>query len=204
MHNTPEDLIGQNIVVFDCEIINVIDNKTITWNDHHKMGISVAVAFDYKNMEYKVFLEDNLGDFVSLLNRADMISGFNILGFDIPLVIKTPPHGKDMKREFVHYDMLFFSRLSTGWTPGARFPTGLRLDNHLESTFGKDFMKTEDGANAPILWQQKKYGRVIDYCLADVKREKTLFEHIWKGLPVKTAAHGTKTLVLPQTVLKEA
>ena len=195
MHNHPEDLIGKKVIVFDAEIKNVIDLKTITWNDHHLMGISVAVGFHYETMEYRVYMDDNIGELYAAINDADLVSGFNILGFDIPLFQKTPPIQLVKPKKV--YDMLEYSRRAVGWFPGARFPSGLKLDNHLEGTFGESFMKTEDGANAPVFWQQGKIGKVISYCVADVKRELTLFEHIWKGLPVVTAAHGKRILEKP-------
>lgn len=171
------------------------------------MGISVAVVFDYLDCEYKIFCEDNLGLLITLLNRADMIVGFNIGGFDLPLIYATKPHGDRLNKNLPTYDMLEYSRLSIGWRPGNKFPTGLKLDNHLEGTFGTSFMKTENGANAPIFWKQGKYGEVINYCLGDVKREKTLFEHVWKGLPVKCVAdgvqtHGSRKLPPPQPVFE--
>jgi len=186
---------GQNIVVYDCEIKNVIDGKTITWNDHNKMGISVAVAFDYLTSEFKVFMDDNLEELPTLLNRAEIVSGFNIIGFDHKLV------NGSTKAQYVHtdntYDLLFESRLAWGWDPKMAFPKGMRLDDHLLGTFGPEWVKTADGAEAPLMWQRGELGRLISYCIDDVRRECMLFEHVWAEKPVITPIHGPRILRHP-------
>lgn len=202
------DLIGQNIIVFDAEIKNEIDGKNVTWSTHEKMGVSVAVAYDYLTGDFNTYMDDNLGELVERIEQAEMVVGFNTLGFDIPLLSATRifgPNGGELPKKEVRkdnsYDILYWSRKATGWNETARFPSGLRLDNHLEAMFG--IKKTEDGANAPIFWQQGKLGRLISYCLADVAREKRLFEHIWTHGWVKTQAHGQRTVTKPQEILEK-
>ncbi len=200
--NLMEQLVGKSIVVFDLEIKNEIGKNGITWKTYDKMGISTGCAFDYRTMDYLVFMDDNLQELRKLLAGAELIVGFNIIGFDLPLLAaSTAVVEKNPKLEI--YDLLFASRKSLGWKEGETFPSGLKLDNHLEETFGKECMKTQDGALAPIFWQQKELGKLISYCLADVKREKMLFEHVVAGKPVKTKAHGEKILELPKYLQME-
>lgn len=192
-----KELEGKSIVVFDLEIKNEIGKNGVTWGTYDKMGISVGCAFDYRTMDYLIFMDDNIQDLRTLLAGADLITGFNIIGFDLPLIAaSTKSVEKNPKLEI--YDLLYKSRESVGYKEGARFPTGLKLDDHLLGTFGKDNMKTANGAEAPLMWQRKELGKVISYCLADVKREKMLFEHVVSGKPVKTPTHGEKTLTLPK------
>jgi hypothetical protein len=191
------NLFGRNIVVYDLEIKNVIDGENVKWSTPEKMGISVGVAFHYLTGEYKVFMDDNLPALAKLLNQAEVVSGFNIIGFDNTLLNATLApecekyHGKNT------YDILLESRIATGWTPQKRFPSGMRLDDHLRGTFGPDFLKTADGAEAPIMYQDGRIGELVSYCIADVKRECLLFEHIWNEKPVKTEAHGEHLLRHP-------
>lgn len=181
---------GKNIVVFDCEIENVIDGKKITWSDHAKMGLSVGVIYDYKTDDFSVYLKNDIQDLCKRLNEADLIVAFNQEGFDIPLLKGC---GGDLKA-LNNYDMLKHSRYAAGWIEGARYPSGLTLDNHLEVIFGSDKMKTMHGSEAPIEWQKGNVGKVISYCLSDVKRERDLFEHIYLSGTVETKAHGLKTI----------
>jgi predicted PolB exonuclease-like 3'-5' exonuclease len=183
----------EKTVVFDLEIKNVIDGKNITWNDKDKMGISVGVA--RVGDDYKVFMDDNLNELVELLEGAEMVSGFNIIGFDIPLLEATI--GRKLKLSVV-YDMLEISRMAVGWSPGkpySKYPIGLKLNDHLSEMFGDQ--KTEDGADAPLFWQQGKLGRLISYCVSDVQKEWRLFEHMHFHGYVRTKTHGEQKVITP-------
>lgn len=184
-------LYGKNIVVYDCEIENDVDGKVVTWDRKDLMGFSVGCTFDYLTGDFGVYFKEDIQRLAGRLNNADLVVGFNILGFDNELV---RAQGGDLKpdNELRHYDILFYSRLSVGWTPRDRFPKGLRLDDHLKSTFGNQFMKTEDGALAPKMWRDGRRGEVVSYCLADVTRERNLFEHIVLNGWASTETHGKR------------
>ncbi len=196
------ELHGRNVVVYDCEIKATIDGKAVTWADFDKMGVSVACAFDYRSGDFLVFMDDNLQELAQLLNRADLVVAFNQLGFDNQLLRAS---GLDLKPDSVlkNYDMLLESRVAAGWRDGTTRPKGMRLDDHLEATFGKASMKTADGADAPGMFQRGEIGKLTSYCLADVAREKKLFEHIWTKGVVRTRAHGEKRLRHPIEMLIE-
>lgn len=181
-------LAGKNIVVYDCEIKHVIDQVNITWNDHHKMGLSVACLFDYETMDYVVYLERDLQNLCNRLNGAEMVVGFNTEGFDEKLLRGL---GGDLTK-LKNWDMLYWCRRATGWTDRQRFPSGLKLDDVLEGTFGKEHMKTDHGSQAPIMWREGRHGECITYCLADVKRERMLFEQLVGEGHFTTATHGKK------------
>lgn len=186
---------GKNIVVYDLEIENVIDGKEVTWSTHDKMGLSVGCLYDYSDGDYKVYFRNDMKSLVDRLNNAELIVAFNQIGFDNKLLRAL---GGDLKPDvdLPNFDMLYESRKSVGWREGDRFPKGLRLDNHLEATFGADLMKTDDGANAPILWQKGEIAQVTTYCLADVRREKMLFEHIVDKGWAATKEHGKRFFTL--------
>lgn len=188
-----ERLKGKNIVVYDCEIENVIDGVNVTWSTHDKMGLSVACLYDYRTDDWHVYLKNDLQAICDRLKTADLVVGFNTEGFDEKLLRGL---GGDMPEKIKNFDMLYHSRIATGWNPKDRFPKGLRLDNHLEHMFGKENMKTTHGENAPIWWQEGRHGEVISYCLADVKRERMLFEHIVEHGWVSTEEHGKRYIDL--------
>jgi hypothetical protein len=191
------ELAGQNIVVFDLETKNEIDpKKGIGWTSYDKMGISVGVLFCFRTMDYQVYMDDNLEELAARINEADLISGFNINRFDIPLLracVKT-----QIAEKLPLYDLLVESKLAAG--AGAA-PRGMKLDDHLEHTFGEAHMKTAHGAEAPIYYQQGKIGRLVSYCIADVKREAKLFRHVWNGQPVKSALHPWRHLKDPRSFM---
>jgi hypothetical protein len=222
--NLPE--IKNNIVVFDLEIKAVIDKVNVGWKDYHKMGVSVGCAYNYLTDDYSVYCDDNLLDLVEMINKCELLTGFNIIGFDIPLLeaeatkcltsktdkgISKPYHKELMDKMIAGqplvtpkriYDVLVEVRRAAGYkstkeigiTAGykpeligispstAGFPPGgFTLDACLLNTFGASSMKTADGAEAPVMYLQGRLGELHSYCLADVKREKKLFEHVITG-----------------------
>lgn len=183
------NLQGKNIVVYDCEIVNDVDGTKVGWNDHDKMGLSVACLYDYATDDFSVYFQEDIQALCARLNCANLVVGFNTTGFDNKLLRAS---GGDLKPdgELRNYDILFHSRQSTGWNQSMRFPSGMKLDDHLSSMFGESFKKTEDGAVAPRMWRDGQKGRVVSYCLADVKRERMVFEHIAHKGWASTAAHG--------------
>jgi hypothetical protein len=182
------DLIGKNIVVYDLEIKNIIDGKNITWNDKHLMGISVGCAFDYREMRYRVFLDDNIGELVDRLNEPEtLIVAFNQEQFDNELLrqdpiakLKTSLLPDDQLK---NYDMYKKSKEAKN---AGKFDKGFRLQEHL--TAMKLSLKTADGSMAPVWWQEGKIGKCIDYCLNDVSVERGLFEHIYVHAQMACAA----------------
>lgn len=190
------DLRWKNIVVYDCEIkepIGSVKNGTkIGWQSHELMGISVACTFDYETGDYDVYMDDNIELLAERLNRADLIVGFNHMAFDNQLLRKS---GLALKpdSELKNYDILFHSRKAAG----GGFLKGLKLDDHLRHMFGPQLVKTYNGADAPIFWQERKLGKLISYCLADVRRTRLVFEHIYLHGVVSTEAHGTRQVWSP-------
>jgi hypothetical protein len=186
---------GKNIIVYDLEIKEPIEGP-VTWDRHDLMGISVGVAYHYLTGEFKVYMDDNLPELAVHLHEAELISGFNIIGFDNRLMDATLDAKGELARvlNLRSYDLLVESRKAAGWTPSQSFPKSMRLDDHLSSTFGKAYMKTANGAEAPLMWKNRELGRLISYCIDDVKRECMLFEHVWNGRPVSTPLHAARVL----------
>lgn len=187
------NLIGKNVIIFDLEIRHPIGLNGVTWNTYDKMGISVGCLFDFQVMDYKVYLDDNLPEMTKRLNSADLVVGFNIEDFDIPLL---NAHAPKVKEDVKTYDILWKSRYATGMKD-PKFLKGMKLDDHLLGTFGASEMKTGDGAMAPVWFQEGKLAKVINYCIADVKREAKLFHHIVKNGWVKVPNYGQLTLEQP-------
>jgi len=163
------------LLVYDCEIIRAIPDKHAEplpgieycegWRDFERMGISVIGAYDYETDRYRVFLEDGFQEFGELLTERTAVA-FNGRAFDDKLVAA---HGMPTGDT---YD-IFAEILDAA---GTKKFAGYGLDAVCERNLG--LRKTGNGALAPILWQQGKRGQVIDYCLQDVKMERTLLDLI--------------------------
>lgn len=169
------DLIGKNIIIYDLEIKNPIENCSKGWNSHDEMGISVGCAFDYRDMRYRVFMDDNMQALVDRLNEIDtLIVAFNHVGFDNKL-LRASGFNLKTDEQLMNYDMLYISR--EGADTLTSFVKGFKLDDHLRARNLP--LKTSEGAIAPLLWQQGKIGALIDYCLNDVTQERALFEDMY-------------------------
>lgn len=170
----------QPLLVYDCEIIKGIPGKEppvegieycAGWRDFPNMGISVIGAYDFETGAYRAFLADNFGAFAALAQQRVAIA-FNGRAFDDQLVAA---NGIGL---VTTYDPLVEIWAGAGLGPTFEFKThgGFSLDAICGVNFG--MRKTGNGALAPVLWQQGKYGTVIDYCLNDVAMEVRLVKHI--------------------------
>ncbi len=174
-------------LVYDIEIEKAIAGKGAPlvgidycegWHDHEGMGISVICAYDYVTDRYRAFMKDNFEGFVSLLNAREIIVGFNNISFDNRVI---EAHGlmTTVATEPRSYDIL-----AEMWRAAGLDPTSFHWKSHggygLDETAKANLnhQKTGHGELAPVQWQRKEYGAVVDYCLADVWLTKALFDKV--------------------------
>jgi hypothetical protein len=132
--------------------------------DPSKLGVSVAVAYDYADGKYHVFTEDNLKDLFPRMERASYVIGFNSIGFDLP-VLQAYYHG-DVNC-FSSFDMLDDIRQTTG----RRFS----LNDIAQSTLG--VKKSGHGLQATEWYKNGEIDKIITYCTDDVKITRQVFEY---------------------------
>jgi hypothetical protein len=175
---TIEDLIGKNIVVYDLEIKNEVESLPRRWASKDLMGISTAVSFDYRTLEYKVFMDDNIHELVERLNElGTMIVAFNQISFDNEILRHDKllvDRGITLNDDVHNFDMYVESKKAAG---ADKFAKGYNLDAHLKQM--NLSCKTDCGSEAPKMYQRGEIAKLINYNLNDVNVEKTLFEHIY-------------------------
>lgn len=164
------------MLVFDSEIEKAIRGRGEEqipgieycqgWKDFIGMGISVIGVYDFKESKYRVFLEDNLNELQQLIDDRKFCIGFNNENFDNQLLAA---HNINIPEE-KSFDLLKAIKEVTGTTKG------LGLEAICKVNFNT--LKNSNGALAPILWQQKQYGKVIDYCLNDVNMTLAILNKI--------------------------
>ncbi len=174
------------MIVYDCEIKKAISKKGEPlvpgiqycegWRDFKRMGVSCICAYDFITDRYRVFVKDNMVEFQKLIDNTDFVVGFNNHNFDDKLCQAneiTIPHEKS-------YDILVEVWAACGLSPTFNFRThgGYGLEALSKANFNTE--KSGNGALAPIWWQQKKPGAVIDYCLMDVKLTTDIMVQIYK------------------------
>lgn len=170
------------MIIYDCEIIKGIVKKDEPmlvdieycdgWRDFKNMGISVISAYDYEEDRYRLFAADNFNEFQAFVDNTDIVIGFNSLAFDNPLCRANGLNVSDEKS----WDLLAEIWAGVGLSRTFEYPShlGFGLDACAEVNFG--FKKSGSGSKAPVDWQRGKIGKVIDYCLNDVRLTKALVD----------------------------
>lgn len=189
------NLEGKKVAVFDAEIKKRIEDCSNGWQSHDEMGVSVLVIFDYVTMRYRVFDDKNAAEAIAILSTYDLVVGFNTVGFDwklikatwpamFPIKINPIPDGAVVREDGCisrNFDILREIWLTLRLDPDNFNPKthgGYKLDDVAWDTIR--MRKTANGALAPVMYQEGRIAEVIDYCIEDVRIEKTLFEFIAK------------------------
>ena len=169
-------------IVVDVEIKKTIEETEGGWNATDKLGVAVAVVYEYTSDRFRVF-GDTQSELLALRQRllcADRISGFNIWKFDFPVIFGLPgrervtsllPKTNDLLRRIwqsLGLDPDSFSRAHGGWG----------LDAVVRGTLPGAPGKIANGAMAPIWYQAGRWGEVVNYCVDDVTLERDLTNFI--------------------------
>ncbi len=149
-------------IVFDIETKNVFAD--VGKNDPSLLDISVVCIHDSETDSYSSYLEEDLPKLWPILERADMLIGYNSDHFDIPLLNKYYPG-----------DLTKIKSLDILKEIQKSFGRRMKLDQIAEGTLGKN--KTGHGFDAITWWKKGEIDKIIKYCLEDVKITKEVYEY---------------------------
>lgn len=131
--------------------------------DMSSLIVTVASIYEYEHDTYRSFEEKELGQLWPILERADLLIGYNSQFFDIPILDKYYPG--DLTR-FPHLDLLVRIKESSG----KRF----KLDDVAKATLG--IQKSAEGLQAIKWYEEGKMEEIKQYCEQDVKVTKELYD----------------------------
>ncbi len=152
-------------IIFDIEADGLITNvgsKQVFPN------IYVVCIYDSETDKYSSYTQEQLKDLWPILEKADLLIGYNNDGYDTPLLNNY--YSGDLKK-INGLDILSEIKKSLGFR--------LKLDSVAEATLGRK--KTGHGLEAMEWWKQGRYDDVIKYCIEDVRITKDIYEYALKN-----------------------
>ena len=159
-----------NKIFFDIETKNTFSD--VGSNDPSALSLSVVCTYDSATDLYQSFLEDELQNLWPIFEKADLLIGFNIDHFDIPILNKY--YSGDLKK-IKTLDLLKEVKNILG--------RRIKLDTLTEATLGQN--KSGDGLDAIRWWRKGEIQKVRDYCIDDVRITRELYEYAKKNGHVK-------------------
>lgn len=187
-----------NVLVFDLETRN--NPAEVGWKNFAAQGISYGCAWLSGCDEFRLYGEERLNLLIDDMFAADLIVGFNILDFDMPLLRATAERVDGVAIQDSRWDLLLvkcYDMLDDiREALGTKFAKGWRLQQVAAANLGCN--KNGDGAEAPQLWLDGKHAELCTYVLQDVKVERELWRYVLEQGQVWNRPVQEKALRLPQ------
>jgi DEAD/DEAH box helicase domain-containing protein len=168
-------------IVFDIETRNLFQD--VGKNDPSLLDISLVGVWDSETNSYTSYLEEELKDLWPIIEKADVLIGYNSDHFDIPLLNKYYPGDLTTIKSI---DLMKEIQKSLG--------RRMKLDHIAEGTLGVN--KSGHGLQAITWWKQGEIEKIRQYCLDDVKITKKIYDYALKNGKVKYK-DGSKTISIP-------
>ncbi|MBX4200259.1 ribonuclease H-like domain-containing protein [Candidatus Parcubacteria bacterium] len=149
-------------IVYDIETRNVFSD--VGKGDPALLDIAVVAIHDSETDSYSSYFEEDLPKLWPILERADMLIGFNSDHFDLPLLNKYYPGDLSKIKSL---DILKEIKKSYG--------RRMKLDQLAEGTLGKK--KSGHGLHALQWWRRGEKEKVRKYCIDDVRLTKELYDY---------------------------
>lgn len=148
-------------ITFDIETISQSASHRV---DPSEQELTVVVIHDSKTGEYTSYIQEELPKLWPILEKADMLIGFNSNTFDIPILNRYYPG--DLS-QILSLDLLVEVQKVLG--------RRIRLDLIARATLGTG--KSGGGLKAMEWWRNGEVERVRAYCTDDVRITRKLYEY---------------------------
>ncbi|HVB19973.1 MAG TPA: ribonuclease H-like domain-containing protein [Candidatus Paceibacterota bacterium] len=149
-------------ITFDIE--SVSDSTVRGHIDVNEQELTVVAIHDSLTNEYSSYFKEELPRLWPILERTDLLIGFNSDTFDIPLLNRYYPGDLSHIRSL---DLLAEVQKVLG--------RRIRLQTLAEATLGRG--KSGDGLKAGAWWKEGKKDKVAEYCIEDVRITRELYEY---------------------------
>ena len=152
----------RNIVFFDLETQRSAD-EVGGWDNKREMGMSLGVTYSTARGGYEIYDESRVDDLIRELQRADLVVGFNQVGFDYEVL-----------HAYTVFDLTQLPSLDLLVVLTETLKHRLKLDSTAEATFGVS--KTAEGLQAIEWFREGKMLEIAKYCCFDVKLTRMVYE----------------------------
>ncbi len=159
---TPLPRVIQKTVLFDVETKRAADDVG-GWHMLHRLGLALAVTCDLEEATFRVFREDDFPALIEELRSADMVVGFNVMGFDYPVL--SGYSGEDYRRTLPTLDLLEEIEATLGKRIG--------LSKLAQATLGAE--KSADGLISLQWFREGRFDLIESYCKKDVELLRDLY-----------------------------
>lgn len=167
-------------IVFDIETKN--EFREVGSADPAALDISVVGIYDSETDKSQCFVEEEFVELWPIIEKADLLIGFNSEHFDIPLLNKY--YAGDLTK--IHsLDILKEVRKSIG--------RRVKLDQIAEGTLGRK--KSGHGLEAITWWKRGEIEKIKKYCLDDVQITKDIYDYALAHQELKFKEGGKLNIV---------
>src|SRR3989344_780570 len=155
-------------LVFDIETANFFTDPDVGWNNFARLKISGMGIYEYETDRYSYFEENELAQAAEHFRNAELLVGFSMNRYDIPVLNY---HFERLKEginlfEKERLDLLDKIELVTG--------RRISLNRLAEANLGE--MKTSKGSEAIQMYDERRFEELKEDCLKDVELTKRLYD----------------------------
>ena len=152
-----------NLVFFDLETQNLL-NDVGGRAGIEKLRLSCGVTFSTAKNDFSVYWEKDAPALIDELRNADRVIGFNLLGFDYPVLRPYAPNVNFASLRTL--DLLQDIHRTLGFR--------LSLDSIAEASLGAK--KSADGLQAVEWFRTGQLDKIAEYCKIDVDITRQVYE----------------------------
>ena len=180
-----------HIVYFDLETKYSAD-EVGGWSNIEDMGMSVGILWDTSDSQFHIYLENQIQELVNHFKRAELVVGFNHIGFDYRVVAGVL-HANRNERQRAHTELAELNNLDMLVEVKKILGHRLKLDSIARPTLGVG--KSADGLQALEWYKEGKLEKIIEYCKVDVEVTRDIHQYALQHGQLMYESHsGIKTV----------
>jgi len=131
---------------------------------HELLGVSLVGIYRYSDDRYEAYLESELAKLAPILQQAELVIGFNIKRFDLPVL-----------SPYLSFSTSTISSLDILDDVVKHLGHRVSLESLAQATLGRG--KTASGLDALRWFKEGRFDLIKQYCLEDVRLTKDLYDY---------------------------